>query len=184
MTSTELISAYREKKAGEDLSQLAERISYRPFTDGNGALQDTNIAFRTAVTDQLLHDFSIADIELIRQLTDEEFNYTSHLLYHNRLHQLCYYLYELGQLQDVFRIYNAKYNSKCMDASCMIDREMLKLRHRIDRVIAYVKDQVDTDPCLQKCCPGLLEELYDLFEFPDYENDAVYRKYINGYFLD
>jgi len=131
---------------------------------------------RTEIVDALLSDFTNADITLIRMLFDEELKCELETYRHDNLHQLSYYLYQLGNLKDVYRIYTAKYDAINMDVGLYMDREMLYMNHKIEEVIQFVKnDKSNTNP-------EVLKTLIGLKKYPDYESEESYNTFINGFF--
>ena len=62
---------------------------------------------------------------------DEELKCELETQRHDNLYQLSFYLYKLGNLQDVYRIYNAKFEVRNMDVGMSMDREMLYLNNKI-----------------------------------------------------
>ncbi len=197
MTASEFLIAYRESKNAVLLSRLAyipsiENYSYTveetkesigiPGTYNSEIHTDKNLSLRTEITEELLNDFSLNDIDLIRFMYDEESKFTYATTYHHNLHQLSYYLYSLQQLEDVFRIYKAKYKTRSMDAGCMLDRHMLTMRHNINDVIAFAQHTFQEKPSLIEENNTLLEELFSLKEDCAYDSEEEYFSYISGYF--
>ena len=181
MTVKELISASREL-GGRDLpDSTIDAFSYNPIFEG-GKLSDANLNFRTELIKELLHDFSKADIVLIRHLFAEEMKCEIATRQHDNLYQLCYYLYYIGDLQDTFILYDAKFNTTNMDVGTMLDREMITVGHEIDEVIEYVQNEFDKNPELKRRYSGILDALDELKEFPDYPDQEAYKKFIKGYF--
>jgi hypothetical protein len=177
MTAAEIISVSRQLN-GKDLP--ADLVTCFAFKADNSR-DDFNLDIRTQIVEALLADFSIADINLIRKLFDEELKSEMATQRHDNLYQLCFYLFHLGQLADTFILYDAKFNAKSMDVGCMLDREMITVGHNIDEVVEYVKTRF-RDPTLKEKYSGILEELNSLKEFPDYESIDAYHLFIRGYF--
>ncbi|WP_109300593.1 hypothetical protein [Aquimarina sp. AU474] len=143
---------------------------------------DNNIKTRTEIVELLLADFSNKDIDLIRFLFDEEFKCAQETRRQYNLYQLSFYLYNLGNLQDIYRIYAAKYKIMDMDIATMMDRSMLYMNHKIDSVIEFVENDFKTKDGVKAKYPEILDELYDLKQEPDYENEEAYNLFIRGYF--
>jgi hypothetical protein len=183
MTASELISTYRQLSDGKPSLELFDSFSFKPIDNNGGDSLDVNLAFRTEIVEALLHDFSKDDIHLIRQLFTEEMKCELATQRHDNLYQLCYYLYDIGDLQDAFIIYDAKFNAKNMDVGCMLDREMMTVGHDVDDVIKYVQHEFKNNPTLENQYSNILTELNGLKEFPDYENTEAYSKFIKGYFF-
>jgi hypothetical protein len=121
-------------------------------------------------------------LRLIRDLFDVELK-SEHTIYrHDNLYQLSYYLYELGQYGDVFRLYDAKFSGS-WDGSAMQDREMLHFGKSVSSIIAYVKQRFEDDAHLKKQYPTLLKELRNLEKSPDYSSIGDYTSFIRGYFF-
>jgi hypothetical protein len=132
--------------------------------------------------DALLPDFSLADYELIQVLFAQEMKCEAAIWRHDSLYQLCFYLYELGQLPDTFRLYEAKFKATNMDVGVLLDREMLTVGHEVPEVVAYVEQIFTQEPTLRVRYPTLLKELRELLEYPDYTSRAQYRASIRDYF--
>ena len=178
MTVAEIISVSRQLN-GKDLPvDLVTSFAFK----ADNSRGDFNLDIRTQIVEALLADFSIADINLIRTLFDEELKSEMAIQRHDNLYQLCFYLFHLGQLADTFILYDAKFNAKNMDVGFMLDREMITVGHNIDEVIEYVEMRFRDSPTLKENYSGILEELNGLKEFPDYENIDVYHLFIRGYF--
>ncbi|WP_153799505.1 hypothetical protein [Foetidibacter luteolus] len=183
MTASELISAYRELPNQGSLLHLTSSFEFKPVSTTDGHLMDANLEFRAEIVESLLHDFSQAEIHLIRQLFAEEMKCELATHRHDNLYQLCYYLYDIGDLQDTFIIYDAKFNANNMDAGLGLDREMICVGHEVDDVIKYIQEEFKANPKLANQYPKILTELNGLKEFPDYESTEAYSKFIKGYFF-
>jgi hypothetical protein len=178
MTATEIISLSR-KLNGKDLSEdLVANFAFK--SDNSGG--DFNLEYRTQIIEELLANFSIADIKLIRTLFNEELKCEIATQRHDNLYQICFYLFHLGQLADTFILYDAKFNAKNMDVGCMLDREMITVGHNVDEVIEYVEATFQTNPPFKEKYSGIIEALKDLKEFPDYDSIDAYHLFIRGYF--
>jgi hypothetical protein len=182
MTASDFIAAYRQPAPATSLAQLAALVAFEPGKPAFGEPTDKNLEFRTAVVDALLPDFSLANYELIQVLFAEEMKCETAIQRHNSLYQICFYLYELGNLADTFRLYEAKFKATNMDVGILLDREMITVGHEIPEVIAYVQRVFRDEPYLRARYPTLLEELHGLVEYPDYESRAQYRAGIRDYF--
>ena len=173
MTASEIIEKSRVK--GYSVTDLNEYFGFKKSLDIETA--DENLELRTEIVKTLLADFSNSDIELIRLLFDEELKCELSTKRHDNLYQLSYYLYELGNLTDVYRIHTAKYDATNMDVGILIDREMLYLNHGIEEVINFVKNDNSKNQT------DVLQTLIELKENPDYESEETYHKFVNGYFF-
>jgi hypothetical protein len=182
MTSAELIAAYRQAAPSEALPATASPFSFQPGPLEYGDRTDAHLAFRTEVVEGLLPDFSLVDIGLIRALFREEMACEAAIQQHENLYQLCFYLYELGRLEDSFRLYEAKFLAKNMDVGFMLDREMMTVRHEVAAVVSYVEGMFRQQPALHTRYPTMLHELDGLVTHPDYTPLEDYRTYIRGYF--
>ena len=172
MTASEIIEKSRIN--GFSVSTLTEYFGFKKSSDSE--IADENLELRTEIVDDLLSDFGKKDIELIRLLFDEELKCELETRRHDNLYQLSFYLYQLGNLKDVYRIYTAKYDAKNMDVGTSLDSEMLYMNHKIEEVIEFVKnDNSNTNP-------KVLETLTDLKNHPNYESEKTYNTFINGYF--
>jgi hypothetical protein len=178
MTATEIISQLRQLNESNIPADLVTHFAFKP----DNSRGDFNLDIRTQIVESLLADFSIADIKLIRTLFDEELKCEIATQRHDNLYQLCFYLFHLGQLADTFILYDAKFNAKNMDVGCMIDREMITVRHDIDEVIEYVETTFRNNPAMEEKYSGIIEELKGLKEFPDYDSINAYHLFIRGYF--
>ncbi len=178
MTAKEIILVTRQL-ADKDLSNdLINKFCFKPDKSG----VDINIDIRTNIVEELLNDFSLQDIILIRKLFDEELKCEIATQRHDNLYQLSFYLFHLGQLQDAFILYDAKYNAKNMDVGCSLDRELITLGHNFDIVIEYVEKAFKDNPTLEEKYSGIIQVLEDLRDHPDYESIDDYRLFIRGYF--
>ncbi|HSC40033.1 MAG TPA: hypothetical protein VLD19_19250, partial [Chitinophagaceae bacterium] len=149
MTPPDIISAYRKTPGKQAHSELIDFFSFKPIGSGSNELSEVSLAFRTSIVEQLLHDFSERDIQLVRDLFSEEMKCEISTGRHDNLYQLCYYLFEIGKLEDSFIIYDAKFNAQNMDVGCMLDREMITVGHHVDEVINYVQEEFKKNPELQ-----------------------------------
>jgi hypothetical protein len=100
---------------------------------------------------------------------------------HDNLYQLCYYLYELAQLEDVFILYDAKFNAHNMDVGTMLNRELITVRHSPQTVMQYIADRFIADPYLEVQYPKTLSHLQALIDYPDHDVNS-YTEYIRRYF--
>lgn len=181
MTASEFVAASR-LAAPAVSSALLARVAYQPAQPGTGAWADANADFRAAVVAELLPDFTLADHPLIQQLFAAELACEAVMQQHGSLYQLCFYLYELGQLVDVFALYDAKFNARNMDVGCLLDRELITVGHPIPVVQRYVRAEFEHQPALAAQYPDLLPELQHLLDHPDHDSEATYRQYLHHYF--
>lgn len=182
MTAHEFIAAHRQPAPDVALAQLAALVAFEPGKPEFGESTDSNLDFRAAVVDALLPDFSLADYELIQLLFAEEMKCEAAIWRHDSLYQLCFYLFELKQLPDTFRLYEAKFKATNMDVGVLLDRELILVGHEVPEVVAYVQQVFADEPHLRTLSPTLLKELHELVEYPDYESCAQYRAGIRNYF--
>jgi hypothetical protein len=182
MDASDFIAAYRQPVPTSALAQLATLVAYAPGKPEFGCSTDSNLVFRAAVVDALLPDFSLVDYELIQVLFADEMKCEAAIWRHDSLYQLCFYLFELRQLPDVFRLYEAKFEATNMDVGVLLDREMILVGHEVSEVIAYVERVFTDEPSVRARYPKLLAELHGLVEYPDYESCAQYRTGIQAYF--
>ena len=154
MTAVALTAASRQ--ATTSLIELTIYFAYQPGQPEFDYPTDTNQAFRAVVVDALLPDFSLTDHELIRALFAEEMTCEAAIQQHESLYQLGFYLYELGQLEDTFRLYEAKYRIYSMDVGILMDREKITVRHKVPDVIRYVKATFLEQPLLRARYPTIL----------------------------
>ena len=172
MTTNEIIEKSRIKELQD--KTLIEYFGFKKSSDVETA--DENLESRTDIVNTLLSDFTNDDIRLIRMLFDEELKCELETRRHDNLYQLSFYLYQLGNLKDVYRIYTAKFDAKNMDVGASMDIEMLYMNHKVEEVIEFVKnDKSNTNS-------KVLETLTDLKEYPNYESEETYNTYINRYF--
>ncbi len=181
MTPKELIAQTRLLDSTELPKYLVDQFAFKPTEPLEETSIDLNADFRIEVVEELLHDFSIKDLTLIRQLYREELACERLIWIHDNIYQLSYYLFQLGQIEDCFLIYEAKYQIKHMDIAIMMDREMLTVGLNIDKVILFVQQTFSDNPEIKEKYHGMLEELIDLKENPDCDSEE-YKKYIRGYF--
>ncbi len=181
MTPKELIAQTRLFDSADLPKYLVDTFAFKPTEPLQEASVDLNIDFRVEVVEELLHDFSIKDLTLIRQLYKEELACERLIWRHDNIYQLSYYLFQLGQIEDCFLIYEAKYQVKHMDMGTMMDREMLTIGHDIDKVIKFVQQQLSENSEMREKYNGIIEQLIDLKENPDCDSEE-YKKFIRGYF--
>ncbi|WP_140469558.1 hypothetical protein [Hymenobacter nivis] len=134
------------------------------------------------MVEALLPDVSRADLALVWALFEAEMACEAATQQHENLYQICFYLYELGQLEDVFRLYEAKFLARNMDVGITLDREMMTVGHEVAEVRAYAREVFRQQPPLQTRYPTLLQELDGLVAYPDYDSLEDYRTFIRGYF--
>lgn len=180
MTADQLILSFRdsENRTPESLTDL---FAFKPAIIEHEN-RDQNRKFRTEVVRRLLYDFTFRDIYLIRRLFAEELNCDAATGRHDNLYQLCFYLYDLAQPEDIFTLYKAKYLASNFDVHNSLDREMITVRHTYDQATAYAEKVFERQPDLQKQFPVILKELAELKKEPDYESQEAYRRFIYGYF--
>lgn len=186
MTAREFITTYRMAPPEVRLT-LLRQVSFQPQPArplSSADTEDANADFRAEVTKNLYQDFLLADLELVRALYDAELACERQTWQHESLYQLAYYLFALGQLADVFRLYQGKYGTGHMDPSVMMDREMLSVGHEIAEVQRYVEQRFAEDPELQAQHPQLLPKLQELQDDPTYSGPAAYAQILADYFLD
>ena len=181
MTASEFLAASRQAAPAVP-SQLLASVAYRPAQLLSGTRIDGNAEFRKAVVDALLDDLTPADRALILHLVAEEIACERAIQEHQNLYQLCFHLYKLGELADVFVLYDAKFNSSSWDVSLLLDREFLTLGHTVPVVQRYVQAEFARQPALAAHYPQLLAVLQDLLDYFDYEGQADYRDYLREYF--
>jgi len=177
MTAPELIATYRKSPTEQTLLGLATHFRFEPILKGT-IPADLNFEFRTGVVNELLDSFSLYDVKLIRSLFQEEVNCDRATWGHGNLYQLCFYLYSLGQLEDVFILYDAKYNAPNMDTGIMLDRQAITVGHEVEEIITYVESRFNEYPILINKYPNMLADLKDLQLNPDYASIATYSQFI------
>jgi hypothetical protein len=182
MTAADLIAAFRQPTSYASISELTTYFSFQPWQPQYGYATDANQLFRAIIVDALLPDFSLTDHRLIQALFAEEMKCEAATRQHESLYQLSFYLYELGQLENTFRLYEAKYCTQNMDVAILMDREMMTVRHEVPDVIQYVEAEFLRELLLKARYPTILEELNGLLEHPDYTSIEDYRSFIRGYF--
>jgi hypothetical protein len=182
MTPSEFILKYRTTVDEKQLSEYRQMFAFNKMQLPEGYYGDSNFGFRTEIVNELLHDFSLSDIDLIRALFAEEMNCELSTQLHDNLYQLCFYLYDLGQLEDTFILYDAKYNAKNSDVGMSLDREAITVGHDPDDVIAYVEAEFTKRPELKEKFSGIVKELESIKTKPDYDDLAEYGEFLKGYF--
>lgn len=182
MNAHDFIAAHRQPTPAVALASLTALVAFELGKLEFGHPTDNNLEFRAAVVDALLPDFSLIDYKLIQILFAEEMKCETAIQRHDSLYQLCFYLFELKQLPDTFRLYEAKFKATNMDVGCLLDREMITVGHEVPQVIAYVQQAFTTEPPLRLRYPTLLEELQGLVEHPNYSSISQYRAAVQHYF--
>ncbi|MVM30775.1 hypothetical protein GO755_12100 [Spirosoma sp. HMF4905] len=183
MEPSAIIYSYRNSLPSEALHDLKQYFAFKLKKLSEDIIADENLGFRNSVTEALLNDFSLADIKLVRELFHAELDCERTIWRHDNLYQLSFYLYSLGQMEDAFLLYEAKYGLGHMDASTMQDRYSITVGHEPNEVIKYVKSRFQDAPDLKNDYPQLVDELQSIIDDPDYESIADYSKFIRGYFL-
>ena len=183
MEPTAIISAYRNSLSSDATSDLRRYFAFKPTIPQDETAEDENLGVRTAITEALLHDFSLADIKLIRELFHAELDCERAIWRHDNLYQLSFYLHSLGQMEDSFLLYDAKYELKHMDASTMQDRYSITVGHDPSEVIKYVEARFEEDPSLRDNYSGLIDQLQSIIDNPDYDSIDDYSQFIRGYFF-
>jgi hypothetical protein len=183
MTPKALITQIRFLENAEIPKYLIDKFAFNPTKPLSETSIDLNLDFRIAVVEELLHDFSQKDLPLVRHLYRQELDCERLIWRHDNIHQLSYYLFELGQLEDCFLIYEAKYQIKHIDIATIMDREMLSLGHDIEEVIAFVAQKFKDNAALAQKYEGLLTKLIDLKDNPDSDPED-YKKFIKGYYAN
>lgn len=182
MTPKELITQTRLLETSEIPKYLVDTFAFNPTEPLGETSIDLNVDFRIAVVEKLLNDFSQKDLALIRQLYKQELACERLIWRHDNIYQLSYYLFELGQIEDCFLIYEAKYQIRHMDIATMMDREMLTIGQDIDKVISFVSQKFKDNCALEQKYEGLLPELIHLKNNPDSDPED-YKKFIKGYYF-
>lgn len=183
MNPSDVLAAFRDSSDAKILTELQPYFTFKPVRIDDATTEDENLEFRTALTELLLSDYSVKDSPLIRALFKAELECERAIWRHDNLYQLSFYLYSLGQLEDTFLLYEAKYGLRHMDASTMQDRYSITVGHEPDEVIKYVEGCFQTNPELYKDYAELIEELQDIIDDPDYDSIADYSTFIRGYFF-
>lgn len=181
MNVSEFISIYRQSVDKEILSELIPFFAFKPVENEDGDLEDANLAFRTEIVEEILYDFSKTDHSLIKALFSEEIKCEEETWVHDNLHQLCFYLYTIGDLEDIFILYSAKYHATHMDAACVLDRDMITLGYDVDMVIEFVTNKFKRDPLLKERFSKILWVL-NYIKTHTYHPEC-YTQFINQYFL-
>lgn len=183
MEPSDVITAHRDSANAEIPTELKRYFIFKPVVTDDGTNEDENLGFRTEITELLLSDYSLKDIELIRALFRSELECERAIWRHDNLYQLSFYLYSLGQLEDTFLLYEAKYGLRHMDASTMQDRYSITVGHEPNEVIEYVENCLRNNPDLRNDYSALSDELQGIIDYPDYDSIADYSRFIHGYFF-
>lgn len=183
MEAPEILSAFRNADGVYTLQTLHSYVKFKPVTTEEGEMEDENLEVRSELTRILLFDYSQADIELIRMMFRAELECERATWRHDSLYQLSFYLYSLGQMEDSLLLYEAKYESGHMDCCTMQDRYSITVGHEPTEVMKYVEDRFQKDPGLRHRYSGLLEQLQDIIDHPEYDSVADYSRFIHDYFL-
>lgn len=181
MGASEIILAYRQSSNNELIPSLIPYFAFKPVENQEGELEDDNLAFRTEITEAFLYDFTKIDRPLIKAIFTEELKCEEETWRHDNLHQLCFYLYIIGDLEDVFDLYAAKYHATHMDVGCVLDRDMITLGHEVNKVIEFVTSKFDSDASLKEKYSKILWVLNDI-KSEVYHSDG-YTNFINQYYL-
>lgn len=181
MTESELIASFRKSPDQRTLDSLSVYFKFDANIN-NGSKVDTNLQYRAGIVKELIHNFSLKDILLIRKLFKEELPCDREIENHDNLYQLCYYLYSLGQMEDTFMLYDAKYNATNMDTALMLDSQCITVGHTADEVITYIEKQFKNDIVLAEKYSGLLAELNEIKNEPGYGGPKEYKTFLDSYF--
>jgi hypothetical protein len=164
MNPSELITTCRQLNSSELADDLIAHFAFK-FEKGeeeDSDDQDLNLAYRTQVVELLESDFSQLDYALIKSILEEEIKCEEAIWQHDNLYRLCYFIYALGNLEDVFTLYKAKYWASHMDVGIGLWGEMLLVNHDVDEVIEFVNSRLQEQPSLNEEYPDLLWRLNDL----------------------
>ena len=146
--------------------QLLDLVRYSPEFEG-AVDSDINANFRSQVSQVLFHSFGASDRHFIRYLLEQETHYkalSSGIDHGDNLGRLALMLFDLGQPEDVYVIWNAKLAT--FDTFCWLDARLL-LGAGIDRTVAYLKQSRDDDPEARDLC-DLIEPMGDNAEIRDF----------------
>src|SRR5262249_54058036 len=143
----------------------------RPLFSG---IDEEHGAVRESLAFALLRDFGPADLPLVRALfvAETERACALHDGCGDPLYALCFMLYLLGEKDDVFLIYQAKFSS--MDAGCMIDGQMLTMHRDAANMVAFLEEKFAADPGLRAKYPHLQRIIQELLEDPPYPSDDAF----------
>jgi hypothetical protein len=186
MTAAEFVAAYRRASpAGRAALDQQLAVAPEPKTlAGAGSSGDAHQDFRTELTQALDPDCGLADRPLIRALFEAEWEAGEAFRGGENLAELSYHLVLLGQLEDCFLLYRAKYTTGNMDTGIGLDRQIIAVGHEVAAVIDYVTAELARQPALAREYPGLLPKLQELQASSDFERPAEYRAYLRAYLAD
>ncbi len=185
MTAQKLVSENRQSASGIPTPSLLDLFKFKPNA-GNHVIKtnDSNLRFRTELTGQLLKDFSIRDIHLIRSIFREELICEQKTGQQENLYQLCFYLFSLQQIEDIFLLFEAKFNTSSLETRAAIDWELLTLGHPVDDVVDFVSERLKHDPILLQKYPTIQEEILFLSEHLGKVDFELYQKRLKQYFFE
>lgn len=181
MTAKELIAAYRHSPGIETLEKLLPYYACRPLIK-NEPNEIAQPGFRTELIQALLPDFTLEDIDLIRNLLEEETRYEHSPRKRENIYQLCFYLFELKQPIDCFVIYQLQFDNYYTSLSGALDPEMITVGNEIKDMIAYIENEFAVNPALEIQFSGIIGQLNLLFISSSYKSIAAYREFLHAHF--
>ncbi len=183
MIATQVIELIRDRGFNSINSELLDKIKSKPIGQKHkNNAYDVNREFRYEIIENLAYDFSLQDLEFIRYLTTEEIKATRHDLRHKGLANLCCYLYFLGQVKDVTLVYDAKYKTGCMDASIMIEDEMLKMNQSKEILLEYINNIPMDKNFEENEYTKLIDIIKSIYDKPMYSSKEDYDDYLMQYY--
>ncbi len=172
MTAEEILHNTRALYPAEIDKAIAASFAFMPQQRKN-VTENLDNELKTEIIASLLLNFSIDDINLIRQLLNEEVNTGNSTGNFDNLRLLCSYLFSLGRLEDVFLINDAKFNSKYTVSGQYLDWQLITVGHPINEVICYVKTQIAQNVAMELQHKALPKRLAEYAE--NYTDDDITR---------
>ncbi len=176
MTAREILQQLRESYPVNFGNELVASFAFTP-QQNKGITGHLGNDTKTQIIQLLLLDFSIADITFIRKLLHEEVNTPTGTGDFDNLRLLCSYLFSLHQLEDVFLLSDAKFNSKFTTTGQYLDWQLMTMGHTLTEVIDYVQSQLAQDVALELRHKTLLKRLNEYAGQYSDDDIARYRSF-------
>lgn len=94
----------------------------------------------------------------------------------------CHLLYRLGEPEDVFLLFAAKYAN--MDCGCMLDHDLLTMGRGRDEMLDLVTKRLEVDPSLRAYRRRIDHAVADAFAHPNYDSPDALRSSYDRYFAE
>lgn len=145
-------------------------------------LRDENREIRAEIVELIGEELIVSDVYILRKLADFEIEYTKKIHYHNCLAEIVFYLYEIGNKEDVIYAYEVRHGVSNMDAASASYDETLTMRTAQNDMMSYLKEQVENSSDFLKKYPHILSYTKWAYDFENHENEDAFMKDFAGYY--